>query len=260
MNPSPTPILTLNRTVAKPPVDRVRYFYSGAAALLLVLVFLGFQQFYLHGRAFPNHPLTPPIRTLLISHGIAMTLWVLLLVVQPLLIANGKYRRHMFLGRIGAVLAAGVFILGLSVATSTAKVNPPDLKLWGLDPKQFLAVPIVTIVIFGTYVAIGIWKRRQPDVHRPMMFLSTLVVVSAATARIPFLVDLYRQTIWGTVFGPFFTPLVVGAVLLGVKWALTRSFDRWYATGFAVLVLAGALTMKVAPTNIWDQIASFLLR
>lgn len=46
--------------------ERARLFYLGAAMLLLVLMLLGFQQFYLHGRAFPNRPLTPEIRNLVI--------------------------------------------------------------------------------------------------------------------------------------------------------------------------------------------------
>jgi hypothetical protein len=37
-------------------------FYSGAAALLLTLMFLGFLQFYLHGRAYPNLTVNLPLR------------------------------------------------------------------------------------------------------------------------------------------------------------------------------------------------------
>jgi hypothetical protein len=258
MNSSAT--RTIDPRPSGPPVDQARLFYTGAAALLLVLMLLGFQQFYLHGRAFPNRPLTPPIRTLLILHGIGMTLWMLLLVVQPFLIANQNYRRHMFMGRIGGFVAASVFLLGLAVAISAAKVNPPEMRLWGLAPKQFLAVPIAAIGTFVTFVAIGIWKRRQPEIHRPMMFLSTLLAMGAATDRIPALHSLYSQTIWGTIFGPFFIPLVVGAVLLVLRWALTRSLDHWYAAGYAALVALGAFTMKIAPTKAWDHVAGFLLQ
>jgi hypothetical protein len=85
------------------PTDRARFFYTGAAVLLLVLVFLGFQQLYLHGKAYPGRPLTPPIRTIVIVHGVVMSSWTLFLVAQPLLIANRKHKWHMLLGRIGAV-------------------------------------------------------------------------------------------------------------------------------------------------------------
>lgn len=49
-------------------------------------------------------------------------------------------------------------------------------------------------------------------------------------------------------------------MFLVVKWALTRSFDRYYALGWAGLVVASAGIMKLATTQAWDGIASFLLR
>jgi len=79
---------------ANSPNRAARLFYFGAAVLLLALMFLGFQQFYLHGKAYPNRELAPPIRTLLILHGASMLMWVLLFLVQPLLIVAGNRRVH----------------------------------------------------------------------------------------------------------------------------------------------------------------------
>jgi hypothetical protein len=93
-----------------------------------------------------------------------------------------------------------------------------------------------------------------------MMLLATLAVIPAALDRIDAIASLYRHTVWGTIFGPFFSSLVIGAVFLVVKWALTRSFDRYYALGWAGLVVANAGIMKLATTQAWDGIASFLLR
>jgi hypothetical protein len=237
-----------------------RFFHVGAAAALMLVMLLGFQQFYLHGRGYPDRPLAPPIRTLIISHGVAMSAWVLLLLVQALLIVNGKHRVHMMIGKIGAVLAACIFILGFRLGIEVVKVSPPEVRPWNLPYKQFMAVPIISIVIFAAFVAAGIWYRRRPEVHRSMMLLATLAVISAAADRIGPLGDLYRHTIWGTIFGPFFSMLVLGAVLLVAKWVLTGSLDRYYAMGWAALVVASALIMQLAPTSAWDHVASFLLR
>ncbi|HRD68426.1 MAG TPA: hypothetical protein PKY50_20055 [Candidatus Competibacter sp.] len=239
---------------------RARLFYTGAAALLLILMFLGFQQFYLHGKAFPDRPLTPPIRTLLISHGVAMSLWMLLLLVQPLLVVNQKYRVHITLGKIGAVLAACIFILGFKLGIEATRVTPPEVRLWNLPYKQFMAVPIISVTVFAGFVTAGIVNRRRPEIHRPMMLLATLAVIPAALDRIDAITSLYRDTVWGTLFGPFFSSLVIGAVFLVVKWALTRSFDRFYAAGWAGLVVVSAGIMKLATTQAWDGIASSLLR
>ncbi len=241
-------------------INRERLLYSGAVALLLILMFLGFQQFYLHGKAFPNRPLAPPIRTLLITHGIAMSSWMVLLLVQTLLVVNHKYRVHMTLGKVGAVLAACIFILGFRLGIDAPRVSPPEVRLWNMPYKQFMAVPIISITIFAGFLTAGILNRRRPEIHRPMMLLAALAVIPAALDRIDAISSLYRHTVWGTIFGPFFSSLVIGALFLVIKWALTRSFDRYYALGWVGLVVASAGIMKLATTQAWDGIASFLLR
>ena len=181
MNSSQTLPFGKPQTERRASPDPSRLFYSGAAVFLLILMFLGFQQFYLHGRAFPDRELTLPIRMLLILHGVGMTAWMLLFLIQPLLIVAGNRRLHMLLGRVGALLAACVFFLGFRVGIEAARVNPSDMRLWGLAPKDFMAVPIIAIVMFAGFVLAGIWNRRRPAVHRPMMLLAVLAVRSVRT-------------------------------------------------------------------------------
>jgi hypothetical protein len=234
-------------------------FYSGAAVLFLVLMFLGFQRFFVGGRAYPDRELAPPIRTLLVVHGVAMTAWVLLFIVQPLLIVGRKHRVHMALGKAGALLAAAIVVLGWQVGVESARVTPPEARIWGFPPRQFMIVPLVSIVTFAVFVAAGVWARRRADVHRPMMMCATLAALPAAVSRIDFLSNLYVGTVWESLFGPFFMTLVLGALLLAVRSFLTRSFDRWLAAGWAGLVLVSALMMQMAPGAAWDGFAGWLL-
>jgi len=251
----------LSQAKRSPSPDRARLFYACAAALLLALMLLGFQQFYLHGRAFPNRPLTPAIRALVITHGIAMSLWLMLLLVQPLLVVNRKHRVHKSLGKAGAGLAFFIVLVGLDLTVEWARIDPSRMFVWSMTAKQFMAVPCISLLIFAGFVATGILNRRRPDIHRPMMLLATLTVISAGTDRVPALISLFEQTLWGTVFGPFFPPLFIGALLLILKWALTtvlRSLLRRPA--WVALVVADAGIIKLARTQTWDGIATYLLR
>ena len=133
------------------------------------------------------------------------------------------------------------------------------MKLWNLTPKQFLAAPLVNIVVFAVLVALAVWKRRQPEVHRPLMLLATLAVMATTMDRIGFVRNLYTGTIWGTLFGPFFSTLIVGLLLVGMNWVLTRSLNRWLAIGYAGLVVASALIMQVAPTHAWETFTGLLV-
>jgi small basic protein len=184
---------------------------------------------------------------------------MLLFLVQPLLIVSGNRRVHMTLGKAGAVLAACVVFLGLQVGIQAARVNPADMKLWGLAPKQFMAIPVISILMFAGFVIAGVWNRRRPEVHRPMMLLAVLAVIPAAIDRIDAIQSLYRGTMWGTIFGPFFSMLVIGLFLLLVKRLVTGSWDRWLAMGYAGLVIASALIMQLATMSAWDHVAWLLL-
>lgn len=252
----------LEKLMAKelPSPNYRRLFYPGVSVLLLILMFLGFRQFYLYGKAYPGRELAPPIRTLLILHGIGMTSWMVLFVAQPLLILAGNRRVHRLLGRIGAGLAAVMVVLSFRLGIESTLLSPPDLRIWGLASKQFLAVPIISILIFSGFVILGVSKRRQPEVHRSMMLLATLAVMSAAVSRIDFLNSLYQGTVWEAVFGPFFTTLAIGALFLAVKWLPTRSLNPWLAWGYCGLVFSDALIVQLAPTGVWDLFATFLLQ
>jgi len=255
-----TKTVSLGEALARTPArsNPARFLYAAFASLLLVATLVGFQQFYLHGKAYPGREIVPQAKLLVIAHGVAMSSWIVLFVVQPLLIVGANRRLHMALGKIGAVLATCMVVLGLRVPIEVTRYGP-EFPLWGLTRRQFMAVPIFSISMFAVFVAIGIWNRRRPDIHRPMMFLATLSIVAAAMDRITALPPLYADSVWGRVFGPFFPSLIIGALFLVVKWLLTRSFDRYLAAGYTALVAVNALTLVVAPSEPWGRFAAFLV-
>lgn len=237
-----------------------RYFYSVAALLLLVLTIIGFRHFYFGGGAYPGRPLTPPIRSLLISHGIAMTTWILLSVVQPILIASRNRKAHMLLGRIGAVLALGLFFLGWQTGVAAIRVAPPEMRIAGLAPKEFLTVPLMSIVVFLLFVIIGVWQRKRPEIHRPMMLVATLTICSASFGRIEVLNTWYAGTALEVWFTAFLPTVLIGVALLVIKSALSKTFDRWLAIAVGMLAMFCVASSLLAKTAAWDQCATFLLR
>ena len=237
-----------------------RYFYSAATVLLLVLTVVGFQLFYFHGMAYPGHPLPPPIRTLIITHGTAMSLWMLLAIVQPLLVAGGNRRAHMALGKVAAVIAVCLMVLGLKLGIAACKTAPPGLMYGPLTPKQFMIVPVGDILLFALFVTAGVRWRKRPNIHKPMMFLASLTAVGAAIARMDFLNHLYRETVWDKFFGVFFFTLVISGLFFIAKCVVFRKFDRWFAAGYGAMVVWFFMVAQIATTPAWDKTASFLLR
>ena len=252
--------MSASQSLSKFAATRNRRFYSLASLSLLAIMFIGFHLFYLQGSAYPGRPLTPAIRTIIITHGCLMTVWMLLAVAQPLLVATRNIRLHMKLGILGVVLATVVVVAGLHIGIESARVSPPEMRLFGLAPKEFMAVPVLSILIFGLFVMIGVVNRRRPAVHRPMMLMASVSVIGAAFGRITLLNELYAGTWWEVVFSAFLMQVILAALLLVVKCVLFRSFDRWLATGVAAFTIACIGISLGAKTQLWDQVATFLLR
>ena len=81
------------------------------------------------------------------------------------------------------VLAACVVVLGSWVAIRGASLVPPEERIWGLAPKPFNLFAVVQIVSFGLFVGVGVYYRRRPDIHRPMMLMATLWFITPSFDR-----------------------------------------------------------------------------
>ena len=116
-----------------------RYFYSAAAASMLLLTFLGFHPFYLGGEGMGGRKISPQILPLVAVHGGLMTAWVILFLVQSLLITVRNTRLHMKLGWVGAAIAIALAISGVMVAVASVRLAP-NFPFWGMAYRQFLLI------------------------------------------------------------------------------------------------------------------------
>jgi hypothetical protein len=135
-----------------------RVFYLLAGCLLLAIVAMGFQNFYLHGRASSGGPVTQQIVALVFLHGVAMSAWIIAFVIQSSLIVNGNRRLHMSLGIAGMVLAAFLVLVGVTTAIASVHYNPDGYKdLW--SARRFLSFMLTNILGFGILAASGLTAR-----------------------------------------------------------------------------------------------------
>lgn len=123
------------------------------------------------------------------------------------------------LGRMGAVLAAAIVLLGLPVVLLSAHYNPAIYTDFG-GARFFLPLMLASPLMFGALVAVGIAYRRRPEVHR----------------------------------------LLLGALLFVLHAAMTRRTSRYYAVGYASLAVGSLLSVVVAHSTTWNQIAALVAR
>jgi hypothetical protein len=226
-----------------------RLFYVVSAAVVAAVSIVGFRSFYLQGRGFGGNPLTHQIVPLILVHAFAMSSWVLLFVVQSVLILTGKSRLHRVLGPIGGFLAAAIVLLGTAMGIFSAHFNPRAYEMFG-GPRFFLVEMLTEILLFGVFVGIAIAYRRRAEIHRPMMLLATVVILSGALARCPIVCDL-AATPPLYAYAPV---LIFGAVLFCLQWAVTRRANRWYLMGYAAIAAIFLLSIPFGTSSLWKQI------
>lgn len=242
---------------ARPTADR--YFFAGAAALVLITTVLGFHHFYFEGRAWPGRPITPPIRGLVIAHGIGMPLWLLLAIIQPLLVGRQAVSWHRKLGWASAALVILLVPLAYATAVQGMRLTPPDMMFGPFTARQFLAEPMLVVTGFAIFVALGVWKRREPRAHRALFFTGTLLVASAGPARLDAVIGLYANTPLIEVFGDMLPSILLGLVVLAAHRAVTGALDRWLAGSWLAMVAWMMFVQQTITAAWWQPIGAWLL-
>ena len=154
-----------------------RRLYILAAIIFPLIVLAGFARTYYLKPFFQTPDLPNRIVHL---HGIVMTAWVVLFIVQVSLVATRRTRVHQRLGIIGAGLAALVVIVGILTALyAAARDHTP-----GPPALAFLIIPLGDMLIFSALVGLALYFRRKLPIHKRLMLLAAVNVLTPAIARI----------------------------------------------------------------------------
>jgi hypothetical protein len=149
--------------------------------LVAITVFAGFARTYYLSHWFEPPARMPPMSPLLHIHAFFFTLWIILTVVQPTLIAGGNRQLHRRLGWGTAAVALLVWVLGNIVSAQSMKIGYRTLG----DPYAFYTITFFSMQAFGIIVLAAILKRRDADAHKRLMLLSSAAILEAAFGRIP---------------------------------------------------------------------------
>ena len=226
---------------------RERLFYTGMAAVFLVVVFAGFARTYYLRPYFDTASLGP----LLHLHGVIFSSWLVLLLAQTLLVAANRTRLHRRLGVAGAVVAALMLVVGTATAVIRARIVevPPGSP----SPLVFLTIPLGDMLVFAILVGAGFYYRRRADVHKRLMLLATVAILPAAVARLPF---AFIQQVGPLAF--FGLPDLFILVCLAYDLVSRRRPHRATVAGGLLVAVSHPLRLVVGNTQAWLSFATWL--
>ena len=224
-----------------------RRLYILAATLIPLIVLAGFARTYYLKPFFHTPDLAGRIVQL---HGVVMTAWVVLFVVQVSLVAKRRTRIHQRLGILGGVLAALVVIVGtltgLYAAARGASPGPPALS--------FLIIPLGDMLIFSILIGLALYYRRKLHVHKRLMLLAAINILTPAIARIPLSFIINGGPL--AFFGLTDLCLLVAVAFDTYKHRRLHPVFLW---GSLFLIAMQPLRLLLAGTQTWINFAAALV-
>lgn len=219
--------------------------YMWGAIYALIIVFAGFARSYYLKAAFG----TPELPLLVHVHGLVMTSWFVLVLVQVTLVARNRTYLHRRLGVAGAFLAIALVVVGVMTAIAAARLGhaPP-----GPPPLNFLAVPIGDMAVFSVLVGSALWFRRRSDIHKRLMLLSCVGILTAAIARMP--LPLFTNNIV-----EYFSLTILGILaFVAYDTIRNRRLHPALALGALLIIISWPLRLALSGTAAWLQFATWL--
>jgi len=224
-----------------------RGIYTWAALAAVIVVFAGFARTYYLKSLFGAAELS----TLVHLHGLVMTLWFTLFLVQVRLVAAHRVDLHRRLGYFGGVLAVAVLAIGTMTAITAARNG--HTPAGGPPPLVFLTIPLGDMVVFAGLVSFGLGYRNRAAIHKRLLLLSCLGIITAAIARIP--IDALHNAGLPAFFGV--TDLIIlGCVI--VDTVKNRRLHPALGWGFLFIIASQVARFAIAGTPQWLQFAKWL--
>jgi hypothetical protein len=215
-------IATVSRVASQPINFTSSAPYFGG---LLLVALIAFWPTYL------SRPFTADTHTHL--HALTATLWMLMLVAQPLAIRTKRLALHRRLGRSSYALAPLVLMSMVLLAHS---------KTHGLSVAQNVGiyVPLSLTALFALSYALGIYTRRTVALHARFMVCTALTLIDPVLVRMMFWVNPNPTSMY-----QWFTFAVTDLVFVVFVWQErhTRVGRAVFPTMLGVFVLAQVILL-----------------
>ena len=197
----------------------VGYFFL----ILFAFVIIGFFKTY-----FGLFPYFDEHTTILVHfHATVLTLWVILLIVQPLLIRYKKFAIHRLLGKFTYILVP--LIICSFIGMMNKQYNEEMIqKIPRSEIIEDISLSVALLLLFATFYILAIINKRKVAFHMRYMIATGLVLINPALTRI---------TLFWNIFSSQLFVFVLTDLILLVLIFFDRRNKRRYKPYIVALIL-----------------------
>jgi hypothetical protein len=126
-----------------------------------------------------------------------MTLWCLILIIQPLLIKNRKNDLHKLIGKISyLVFPFLVYSICLVILYSFERMKS-HVSLVSLDENiSQIFLPISQLFLFTIFYVLAMLNKRKVKIHMRYIIVSSVALFGPTIGRIDFGLDYFNADLW----------------------------------------------------------------
>ena len=180
-------------------------------------------------------------------HAIVGTLWLGLLIVQPIAIQKYRYTLHRLIGRTSFVLAPLFFIAGVLLSNYRLRaLDEPTFAVEGYS--HFL--PFYASIVFAVAYLLGLKYRHLPDAHGRFMLLTAIPLIDPVVGRVLFFYfpSLPHPLLYQAVT---FSLATIAAAMLVFSYKGVLAARRALFTYFGILICLEVGWFTIARTGGW---------
>jgi hypothetical protein len=228
------------------PLDRKSFFWFVSFSVFVLLAFWP---------SYFSHPLTQP-HWRLHTHGIAMSLWVVMLITQAYLIRTGRKSLHRSVGKASYVLVPLIFLATLNLVHFSLKGQST-----GSVTLYFLALMLNGVFAFVLLFGLAMYHRRDSVSHARYMVCTIFPLFTPVTDRLIFAYfpDLIHRVpvLDGTPLVQVLGFLLADALVLTLIFWDRRAKRQTHAFAIAltVLMLYHASVLTFYKLSAWKSFA-----
>jgi hypothetical protein len=188
------------------------------------------------------------------AHGLAMSLWLVLLVAQASLMRSGNRALHRRLGLVSYALVPVIVVVTLRFVHYTLQEGPPQLGAFGLF---FLALVVMTLVAFVALFVLAMLNRATPAVHARFMVATVFPLFPPVTDRLiarflPSIIDDMPR-IGGAPIVQCVGFGIADAILLGLAlWDWRANGRRVFLAALAIVVAGQTAILTLHRFEFWQ--------
>jgi hypothetical protein len=226
----------------------ISYFFG----LVAVITFLGFYKKY-----FGLIPDFPGVGHIHHFHAVSLSLWLTILIIQPVLIIRKYLRLHRLIGKISYLLVPVMFVTMILVYHHQY-LRLLSAKKPETESLAFVFSPMTDAIPFLIFYLLGIAHRHETAKHMRYMISTGIVIGGPGLGRV--FMNLMSMDIFAAIGLMSLVTLLVFVSLILYDRVKGKKFTvNPFTIAFLIWLVPNILIIFFPGTSLWQSIAKWLV-